>query len=138
MLQYYFSMGQFRLIKWSFFIHSTTPEKRINTALKNLSIALNNHGRHGLLSFLSSLTISVLRNLEIEANKFYNTANKLYKATLFTRCHVQHFSSPYIDSVVNHKQHFIKIPFINKGIEFIDLHSIFKDNLVISFIPKLL
>ena len=30
----------------------------------------------------------------------------------------------------------IKIPFINKGIEFIDLHSIFKDNLVISSIPN--
>ena len=41
----------------------------------------------------------------------------------------QHFLSPYIDSEVNHKRHFI-----NKSIEFIDLHSIFKDNLVISSI----
>ena len=40
------------------------------------------------------------------------------------------------DSEVNHKRHFIKIPFINKGIEFIDLHSIFKDNSVISSIPN--
>ena len=31
---------------------------------------------------------------------------------------------------------FFKIPFINKGIEFIDLHSIFKDNSVISSIPN--
>ena len=54
----------------------TCTEKRINTSLKDLSIALNNHGRHGLLSFLSSLLISVLRNLELEANKFYNRANK--------------------------------------------------------------
>ena len=46
------------------------------------------------------------------------------------------FPSPYIDSEVNHKRHFIKIPFINKGIEFIDLHSIFKDNSVISSIPN--
>ena len=44
--------------------------------------------------------------------------------------------APYIDSEVNHKRHFIKIPFINKGIEFIDLHSIFKDNSVISSIPN--
>ena len=35
-------------------------EKRINTSLKDLSIALNNGGPHGLLSFLSSLPISVL------------------------------------------------------------------------------
>ena len=87
-------------------------------------------------SFLSSLPISVLRNLELEANKLYDRANKLYKAALLTRCYVQHFLSPYIDSEVNHKRHFIKIPFINKGIEFIDLHSIFKDNSVISSIPN--
>ena len=34
------------------------------------------------------------------------------------------------------KRLIIKIPFINKGIEFIDLHSIFKDNSVISSIPN--
>ena len=46
------------------------------------------------------------------------------------------FLSPYIDSEVNHKRHFIKIPFINISIEFIDLHSIFKDTSVISSIPN--
>ena len=97
-------------------------------------MALTNHGRNGLFSFLSSLHISVLRNLE--ANKLYDRANKLFRAALLTRCFVQHFLSPYIDSDVNHKQHFIKIPFVNKGIEFIDLHSIFNDNLVISSIPN--
>ena len=93
-------------------MRKTCAEKRIKTSLKDLSIALNNHGRHGLLSFLSSLPISVLRNLELEANKFYDRANKLYIAALRTRCYVQHFLSPYIDSEVNHKRHFIKIPFI--------------------------
>ena len=39
-------------------------------------------------------------------------------------------------SAVNHKRHLIKISFINKGMEFIDLQSIFKDNLVISSIPN--
>ena len=38
-------------------------EKPINTALKDLYLALNNHGWHGLLSFLSSLPISILLNL---------------------------------------------------------------------------
>ena len=36
-------------------------------------------------------------------------------AALSTGCYVQHFLSPYIDSEVNHKCHFINIPFINKG-----------------------
>ena len=76
-------------------------EKRLNTSLKDLSIALNNHERHGLFSFLSSLPISVLRNLELEANKLYHRANKLYKAALLTRCYVQHFLSSYINSEVN-------------------------------------
>ena len=106
----------------------------MDTSPKDLSIALNIHGRDGLVSSLSSLSISVLRNLE--ANELNDRANKLYKAALLTRCYVQHFLSPYIDSEVNHKRDFIKIPFINKGMEFIDLHSISKDNLVISSIPK--
>ena len=82
------------------------------------------------------MPISVLRNLELEPNKLYDRANKLYKAALLTRCYVQNFLSPYMDSEVNHKRHFIKIPFINKGMELIDLHSIFKDSLVISSIPN--
>ena len=96
---------------------------------------LNNYGRHGLLSRQSflhcSLPISVLRNLVLEANKLYDRAHKLYKAALLTRCYVQHFLSPYIVSEVNHKRYFFKISFINKGKEFIDLQSIFKDDLVI-------
>ena len=99
-------------------------------------MALTSHGRHGLFSFLSSLPISVLRNLGLEANKLYDRANKLYNAALLTRCYAQHFLSPHIDSEVNHKRHFIKIPFINKGIEFIDLLSIFKDKFLISSIPN--
>ena len=94
-------------------------EKRLNTSLKDISVVLSNHGRHGLLSFLSSLPFSVLRNLE-----FYYRANTLYNTALSTRCYFQHFHSPYIDSEVNHKRHLIKIPFINKGIERIHLHSI--------------
>ena len=97
-------------------------------------MALTNHGRHGLFLFLSSLPISVLPNLELEANKLYDTANKLYKAALLTRCYVQHSLSPYTDSEVNHKRHFIKIPFINKGIEFI--HFVIPDARVRNIISK--
>ena len=35
--------------------------KRSNTSLKDLSKVLEDHGRHSMLSFLSSLPISVLR-----------------------------------------------------------------------------
>ena len=107
-------------------------EKRINTSQKDLLMVLNNHGRHGLLSFLNTLPISVLRVLGSETNKLNDRANTLYKAALLTRCYVQDFHSPYIDFKVNLKRHFIKIPFINKGMEFIDLQSVFNDKTVIS------
>ena len=69
----------------------------------------------------------MLINLRIELTN--------YKAVLLTRCYVKNLLSPYIDSGVNIR-HFIKIPFINICMEFIDLHSIFKDNSVISSIPN--
>ena len=84
---------------------------------------------------LSSLPISVLRILDTEANKFYDRNHQLYDAALLTRCYTQHALRPFIDSETNHKRHFIKIPFINKGIEFIDLPSIFNDRSVTSSIP---
>ena len=48
---------------------------------------------------------------------------------------VKHALRPYIDTEINYIRHFIKIPFINKGIKFIDLSSIFRDDNVISAIP---
>ena len=87
------------------------------------------------LSRLVTLSISLLRNLDIEANKFYDRAHRLYDAALLTPCYTQHALRPYQDSENNHIRHFIKIQFVNKGIEFINLPSIFKDKSVISPIP---
>ena len=104
-------------------------------SLFDLNILLNS-GRHQMLSKLASLSVSSLRKLDDEANKFYDKKHNLYEAALLTRCYTQHALRPYIDSEINHIRHFIKIPFINKGIEFIDLPSIFRDNNVISAIPS--
>ena len=87
------------------------------------------------LSRLVSLFISSLGNLDIESNKFYERAHRLYQAELLPRCYTQHALLPYIDSEMTHIRHFIKIQFINKGIEIIKLSSIFKDKSVISSIP---
>ena len=103
--------------------------KRSNISLKDLSKVLEDHGRHSMLSFLSSLPISVCI-LDTVANKFCDRNHQLYDAALLTRCYTQHALRPFIDSEINHKRHFIKIPFINKGTEFIDLPSIFKDRSV--------
>ena len=86
--------------------------------------------------FLSSLLVLVLRVLETEPSKFYDRNNPLYDAVLLTRCYTQHALRPFIDSETNRKRHFIKVPFINKRIEFIDFQSIFKDRSVTSSIPS--
>ena len=93
-------------------------------------------GCHQMLSKLSSLSIASLRILDEEANKFYDRKHYLYQTALLTRCYTQHALRPYMDSEFNHIRHFIKIPFINKGIDFIDLPSIFRDNTVESSIPN--
>ena len=100
-----------------------------------LSIILNYSGQHMTLSRLVTLSISSLCNLDIEAYIFYDKAHLLYDAAILTRCYTQHALRPYIDSEINHIRHFTKIQFVNKGIEFINLPSIFKDKSVISSIP---
>ena len=62
--------------------------------------------------------------------------HQMYEAALLTRCYTQHALRPLIDAVINHQRHFIKTPFINKGIDFIDLPSIFQDKSVTSSIPE--
>ena len=83
--------------------------KRSNTSLKDLSKVLEDHGRHSILSFISSLPISVLRILDTEAYKFYDRNHQLYNAALLTRCYTQHALRPFIDSETNHKRHFLRI-----------------------------
>ena len=76
--------------------------------------------------------------MDTEANKFYDRSNRLhvYDAALPTRCFTQHVLRPVIDSKMNHIRHFIKIRFINKGMDFIDLPRIFRDKSVQSSIPN--
>ena len=63
------------------------------------------------------------------------TLERVGQNGLSTIIATQHALRPYIDSEINHIRHFIKIQFVNKGIEFINLPSIFKDKSVISSIP---
>ena len=108
---------------------------KLNTSLNDLAAKLREHGRHSMLFYLSFLPVAVLRSLDTEANRFYDRNHQMYDAALLTRCYTQHALRPFIDSESNHISHFIKIPFINKGIDFIDLPSIFQDKSVSQPIP---
>ena len=87
--------------------------QKARTSLHNLSLKFREHGRHAMLSFLSSLPILVLCILNIEANRFYDRNHQMYEAALLTRCYTQHAFRLYINAEINHQRHFIKIPFIN-------------------------
>ena len=91
-------------------------------------------GRHQMLSKLSSFSIASLRKLDEEANKVYDSKHDHYHTALFTRRCTQHALRPCIDSEMNHIRHFIKIPFINKYIDCIDVPMIYRDNTVESSI----
>ena len=58
-----------------------------------------------MFSKLASLSVSSLRKLDDEANKFYDRKHNLYEAALLTRCYTQHALRPYIDSEINHIRH---------------------------------
>ena len=107
---------------------------KLNTFLNDLAVKPRIHGRHPMLSYLTSLPIAILRSLDTEANKFYDSNHQMYDAALLIRCYTQHALRPFNDSESNHIISFIKIPFINKGIDFIDLPSIFQDKSVIQSI----
>ena len=74
------------------------------------------------------------RALDTEANILYDRNHHMYDAALLTRCYTQHALRPFIYSESNHIRRFIKIFFINKGIDFIDLRSIFQYKLLIQSI----
>ena len=74
--------------------------------------------------------------MDTEADKSYNRTYQLYDAALPTRCYTQHALRPVIDSKINNIRRVMKIPFINTGMHFIDLPSIFRDKSVQSSIPN--
>jgi len=93
-------------------------------------------GKHTMLSRLSSLSISTLKDIDEQADKIFLRNDPLNGTASFIQSFTQHILRPHIDTVSDHKRSFLKIPFINKGIDFIDLQSIFRDKNIIDSIPK--
>ena len=113
-------------------------QKLDNCSLRDLPAKIDVHCFHikTLYAFiLNSLSISILRSLDTEANKFYGRTDRIYDAVLLTRCYTHHALRPIIDYKINHIRHFINFFFI-KEIDFIDLPSIFRDKSIQSSIPN--
>ena len=83
-------------------IRKRCAAQKSGTSLNHLSSKLRKHGQHTMLLFLSSLPITVLRILDIEANRFYDRNNQMYEAALLTRCYTLHALRPFIDAEIIH------------------------------------
>jgi hypothetical protein len=88
-----------------------------------------------MLSKLSSLSIACIKYLDDQADKVTFRSDPLYQTAALVEGYAQHVLSPHIDPISDHKRHFIKIPFINKGIDFIDFQSILRNKNVMNSIP---
>ena len=94
---------------------------------------LDVHGRHSMLSYFIFIYYYLFQFYVVWILRLINFTIDLidYMMLLFlTQCYTQHALRPVIDSTINHVRHFIKIPFINKGMDFIDLPSTFRDKSV--------
>ena len=89
-----------------------------------------------MLSRLSSLSISSLKDIDEQADKIYLRTDPLVGTACLIQSYTQHVLKPHIDKESEHQRFFLKIPFINKGIDFIDIQSIFRDKNVVEYIPN--
>jgi hypothetical protein len=111
-------------------------KSRVRCSIHVLQIIIIQSGRHAMLSRLASLSISSLRKLDEEADDIVIRTHLLYEVASLIQCYTRHVLRPLIDLESDHKIHFLKISFLNKGIDFIDLPSIFKDKTVKSAVPN--
>lgn len=89
-----------------------------------------------MLSVLTSLPLHSLIRLDEEADRIVIRDHPMYNIASIVQSYTQHILRPHIDETSDHVRHFLKITFLNKGIDFIDLQSIFNDNKVKKCIPK--
>ena len=108
---------------------------RRQMTLHDLYNILKQNGRHRMLSTLSSLSVLSLKRIDEEANNIFIRTNQLYECASIVQSYTSHFLKPFIDKEENHKRHFFKIKFCNKGIDLINLPNIFKNKNVINKLP---
>lgn len=110
-------------------------KRRLNLTVLECNDILISSGRHKLLSALYSLSIKSLKRLNEEADTIFMRTNPLYNTASIIQLYASHKLFPHIDKDEEHKRHFFPLKFINKGMDFIDLSSIFNDKNCTKLIP---
>ena len=111
-------------------------KSKITMTVTDFNNILKHSGKHAMLSRLASFPLKSLKVLDGEADNIVLRTDPLYTTAYLIQSYTQHILRPHIDSASDHERHFVKVNFLNKGIDFIDLPSIFRDNRVNDSIPK--
>ena len=93
-------------------------------------------GRHRLLSSLTNLAVTSLKRLNEEADPIVIRTNPLYTTASIIQSYAVHTLFPHIDKEDEHKRHFFPLKFIDKGMDFIDMSTIFNDKNCTKLIPE--
>lgn len=115
--------------------HNIKRKSRTFITLNDLYNILINTGRHAMLSKLSSLSIPSLHKLFKATDSVILRTDPLYQTAVLVECYCKHYLSPHVDIEEYHRRYFLKIQFLNKGIDLINLPSIFSDKNVEKCIP---
>ena len=110
-------------------------KNRANLSLIHLNVVRQQSGTHAMLSVLASTSVSILNKIDVEAEKIILRSDPLYLTACIVQNYTKHKLRPHIDEAIHHKRYFLKINFLNKGVDLIDLPSIFKNKEVIATIP---
>lgn len=109
-------------------------KQRTNCSLKELLTIFKNNGRHQLLCKLGVIPITKLYEIYTESQNV-SFQSKIYEGARIITAFCYHRLFPRIDKPENHKRHFLSIKYINRGIDYINLSSIFNDTTVQNLIP---
>ena len=102
----------------------------------NISLTSSKHAILSGLSSSSSFNIKIIYYIDEQADKTYLLTAPLVGTACLIPRYTQHVLKPHIDTESEHQGFFLKNPFINKGIDFIYLKSIFRDKNVVDSISN--
>ena len=109
-------------------------QHRSDSSITDLIKIFKNNGRHHLFCKLCSIPISKLNSIRLECSTISH-ASPLYEGALIISSFCYYKLFPKIENPEDHIRHFIKLTYINRGLDFINISSIFMDPNIQDLIP---
>ena len=107
---------------------------RSDFSITDLVKIFKNNGRHNLFCKLCSIPVSKLNKIRLDCDTISHVS-PLYEGALIISAFCYNKLFPQIDSPLDHIRHFIKLTYINRGLDFINISSIFMDPTIKELIP---